>query len=82
MLILTEAMCAMWIDSSCRPIHPGVKCTTLVGVMRTCVGRRRLPRLNRLARKTSPAAKGRPLSQTTKSHRAAPAPASAHQIHV
>ena len=33
----------MWMVSSCFPIHRGVNCTTLVGVMRTCVGSRRLP---------------------------------------
>ena len=38
--IFTDAMCAMWMDSSWRPIQRGVYCTTLVGVMRTCVGKR------------------------------------------
>src|SRR5438034_507262 len=49
--------------SSCLPIHRGVYCTTLVGVISTCVGNSRLPRLMRLARKTSPAANGSPLRQ-------------------
>src|SRR5881396_3403209 len=62
--ILIDAMCAMWIDSSCRPIQCGVYCTTLAGEMRTWVGNRWLPLLSRLARNTSPGAKGRPLSHT------------------
>src|SRR5262245_21793775 len=59
----TEAMCAIWIVSCCRPNQRGTCWTTLVGVMRTWVGRRRLPALMRLARKTSPDANGRPLLQ-------------------
>ena len=62
--ILTDAMCAMWMVSSRRPTHRGVYCTTLVGVISTCVGNRRLPELTRLARKTSPVANGRPLLHT------------------
>ena len=50
--ISTDATWAMWIDCSRRPNHCGVNCTTLAGVMATCVGNRRLPRLQRLARKT------------------------------
>src|SRR5438093_5653154 len=63
--IFTDATCAMCIVSCCRPIHRGVCWTTLVGVMSTCVGNRRLPALIRLARKTSPSAKGRFLRQIT-----------------
>jgi hypothetical protein len=37
-------------------------------VMSTCVGRSRLPRLQRLARKQSPGANGRPFIQTISSH--------------
>ena len=44
--ILTDDTCAMWIVSSWRPIQLGVYCTTLVGVISTCVGKRRLPRLS------------------------------------
>src|SRR5438045_1169849 len=49
--------------SSCRPIQRGVYWTTLVGVISTCVGNRSLPELRRLARNTSPDAKGRPFRQ-------------------
>src|SRR5205814_6114151 len=52
------------IDSSSFPIHRGVYWTTLVGVICTCVGKRWLPLLRRLARKTSPGANGRPLRHT------------------
>src|SRR5579864_5028115 len=53
----------MWMVSSCLPIHRGVYCTTLDGVISTCVGKRWLPPLNRLARKTSPEANGWPFRQ-------------------
>src|SRR5581483_3814791 len=59
----TDERCAMWIVSSRLPIHRGVYCTTLVGVICTWVGNRWLPRLQRLARNTSPEANGRPFRQ-------------------
>src|SRR5258708_7965034 len=74
--IVTDDTCAMWIDSSLRPTHWGVYCTTLDGVISTCVGKRRSPALRRLARNTSPAANGRPLRQTqTASSRSVATPA-------
>src|SRR5213592_4945526 len=63
--------------SSRRPNHRGVYWTTLVGVTKTCVGRRWLPRLQRLARNTSPAAKGRPFRQIHRIRIAATATAAA-----
>src|SRR6516225_3262941 len=71
--MFTEATCAMWIVSSCFPNHRGLNWTTLVGVMATCVGNTRLPRLRRLARKTSPAMNGRPLCHTPQPARSATA---------
>src|SRR6202049_4681518 len=73
----------MWMVSSCLPVHRGVYCTTLDGVMSTCVGKRWLPPLNRLARNTSPEANGRPFPQIhhPSSTSAPPAKATAHQIH-
>ena len=41
--IFTDEICAMWIDSSCLPIHRGVYWTTALGVISTCVGSSRLP---------------------------------------
>src|SRR5688572_30489047 len=38
---------------------------TLVGEIATCVGKSRLPELNRLARNTCPCTNGRPFLQTT-----------------
>src|SRR4029450_1810013 len=64
----------MWIDSSCLPIHRGVKCTTLVGEISTWVGNRWLSALNRLARNTSPDEKGRPFRHTSRTRTAATAP--------
>ena len=80
--ILTDATCAMWIVSSCRPIHRGLYWTTLDGVIRTCVGNRWLPELRRLARKTSPGANGRPFRHTiaTSTAKIAPAVSPTHQV--
>src|ERR1700676_1224366 len=73
----------MWMVSSCLPIPRGVYCTTLEGVMSTCVGKRWLPLLNRLARNTSPEANGWPFRQieNPSSTSTPPARATAHQIH-
>ncbi len=61
---------ATWRDSSidlssCLPIHRGVCCTTLAGVTATWVGNRWLPRVQPLARNTSPAMNGRRLRTIT-----------------
>src|SRR5919199_614902 len=79
--IFTDETCAMCIVSSRRPIQRGVYCTTLDGVMSTCVGKRWLPLLSRLARNTSPGANGRPFShtQTAITTMTAPTDPSVHQ---
>src|SRR3954467_4881088 len=71
--ILTEATCAICIVSSRLPIQRGVYCTTLVSVIRTWVGNRWFPELQRLARNTSPDANGRPLRHTQNAIRMTPA---------
>ena len=79
----TDAIWAMWIDFSSRPIQRAVYCTTLDEVIDTWVGNTRFPPLRRLARNTSPGANGRPLRQTWKAitPRTLAAAASVHQSH-
>ena len=83
----------MWIDSSCRPIHRGVYCTTLVGVISTCVGKQTVARgsggwrgRRRPARTAGPSAR-RPAAGRQRRHRPRRPPsdrpsAPSHAIHV
>src|SRR3954468_9181399 len=77
----TDATCAMWITSSLWPIHFGLYWTTLSFVIATCVGNRRLPELQRLARDTSPAVNGSPFLTTTQTSSATTPRAAAPPIH-